>query len=216
MTNEDFHQLMNVMKDWIPKDASVAFAIGDCYLHYISGVHDIRLKTGQSIERGSVAEKVFQKQCKVEGLMSGNISRIPYYGIGYPINMEDDIGALVIILPPSYPLMIKQPFTFLTGKLDDTWSPIPVDQIAYIESLEKKTWFYVEEKNFQTIYTLKELDSQLPDSFLRIHRSYIVNISYIDKIARSFTSTIELTLKNGTVLPVSQTYSTQVRKKLGF
>ena len=52
--------------------------------------------------------------------------------------------------------------------------------------------------------------------FIRIHRSYIVNISYIKEISRDFSSNIQITLKDGTVLPVSQTYSANVRKKLGF
>ena len=58
---------------------------------------------------------------------------------------------------------------------------LPIEEISHIESLQKKTWFYANDQGYQSIYTLKDLSYQLPNSFLRIHRSYIVNISYIMK-----------------------------------
>ncbi|MFJ7669728.1 LytTR family transcriptional regulator DNA-binding domain-containing protein, partial [Lysinibacillus sp. NPDC097195] len=51
-----------------------------------------------------------------------------------------------------------------------------MDKISYIESLQKRTWFYVETDQFKTSITLKELQMRLPPFFIRIHRSYIVNI----------------------------------------
>src|SRR5690606_28301000 len=99
---------------------------------------------------------------------------------------------------------------------DDCWFPVAVDKISHIESFQKKTWFYKTNESYQTIYTLKDLVDQLPNYFLRIHRSYIVNIQHILEISRDFSSNMMITLKNGTVLPVSQSYSAKVRKTLGF
>lgn len=216
MKKEELQQFLTIVKDWIPEDASIAIAIDHHYLYYRSGSHDIRIRQGQPIEKGSIAENVYKKKKRFEGLIEDSIFGTPYYGIGYPINMNEKEGALVVILPTSYHLLKKEPLNFLTGKTNGNWYPVPIEEIPYIESQQKKTWFYAKDIAYSSIYTLKELTYTLPSSFLRIHRSFIVNIPYIEEISRGFSSTIQLTLKGGTVLPVSQTYSSQVRKKLGF
>ena len=199
---EDLQQFTSIMEDWIPKDASIAIAIDNRYLHYSAGMHDIRLKEGQGVEAGSIADRTFKQGCKVDALMDDSLFGIPYYGIGYPINLKGEIGVLVVILPPSYHFLKKEPPRFLTGKQKDIWYPVPIEQIAYIESLQKKTWFYAEKKSYCSDHTLKNLNIRLPNSFLRIHRSYIVNIPYIQSIFRDFTSNLVIKLKDGTELPV--------------
>ncbi|CAM5568318.1 Transcriptional regulatory protein YpdB OS=Lysinibacillus sphaericus OX=1421 GN=ypdB_3 PE=4 SV=1 [Lysinibacillus sphaericus] len=94
--------------------------------------------------------------------------------------------------------------------------PVVIDKISYIESLQKKTWFYVEKEQFKTSITLKELQMRLPPFFIRIHRSYIVNIHFIKKMARDLTSNFIVTLKDGTELPVSQSYLNNLRNALEF
>lgn len=216
MKKIDIERVLAVLQDWIPEDASIAIAVEHHYLYYRSGKHDIRIKKGQRIENGSIAQAVYQKKARVEALIDDSIFGVPYYGIGYPI-VEDYIeGALIIILPPSYHFLKTEPLSFLTGKTTYDWIPIAVNQIAYIESKQKKSWFFANGSEYSLIYTLKELTNTLPSSFIRVHRSFIVNISYIEKISRDFSSAIQLTLKDGTIIPVSQTYSSDIRRKLGF
>jgi len=119
-------------------------------------------------------------------------------------------------LPSNYHVLNQEPFRFLTGKQEEEWFPVAIEEISYIESLQKKTWFYVANEQFCTNYTLKDLQLRLPKTFLRIHRSYIVNIPSIQRISRDITSNLVLTLKDGTELPVGQTYMADVRKALGF
>ena len=71
---------------------------------------------------------------------------------------------------------------------------------------------------YSTIYTLKYLEENLPDSFLRIHRSYIVNVSFIHKISRNISSNLRVILKSpdDSDLTISQTYLPRVRQILGF
>jgi len=216
LTNEGLQQLVSLMKDWIPEDASIAVASANVYSQHTSGAHDIRIQKEQTIEKGSVAETVLKKKCRVEKLVDDSIFGVAYYGIGYPIQIEETEGALIIILPTTSPLSKQQPLTFLTGRNEDSWCPVAIGEVSHIESLQKKTWFYTKNEGYHSIYTLKELTLQLPTCFIRIHRSYIVNISYIKEISRDFSSNIQITLKDGTMLPVSQTYSANLRKKLGF
>lgn len=216
MYKETIEQYVEILKEWIPKEASVAIAVEGIYVHYISGIHDIGIELGKSVQEGDIAKEVAQKNRKIERHIERTNYRTPYYGIGYPVKLAEKDATIVIILPPSHPTLIKEPLAFLTGKNENCWCPVAVENIAYIESLQKKTLFYQTDESFQSIYTLKELVQLLPDYFLRIHRSYIVNIKEITAISRDFSSSILVTLKNGATLPVSQSYASPVRKRLGF
>lgn len=129
-----------------------------------------------------------------------------------PIEVNGEQAALVVILPSEQPSAMRM----LTGKLNDEWYPVPIEQITHIESYQKKTFFYSEEGQFCVSSTLKELEKRLPDLFLRIHRSYIVNTTRISRISRDFSSNLVVTLADGTELPVSQSYVNDVKGVLGF
>lgn len=216
ISKEVLHQYDNLLGDWLPKDTAVAIAIGDRYIHYIAGLRNNQLKEGQIVKSGSIADKVIQQRCKVETVLEDSLFDVPCYCMGYPIDLCGEPGALVVILPPSHQEPPQEPLRFLTGKQEDEWSPISIEEIAYIESLQKKTWFYSGSEQYNASHTLKVLQSRLPNTFLRVHRSYIVNIPYIQRITRDFSSNLILTLKDGTELPVSQTYMNEVKIALGF
>jgi two-component system, LytTR family, response regulator LytT len=212
-------QMTKFIEDWIPPEASVALAAKDRYLDYLSGIHDIRIRPGQPVPSGSITERVYRQKNRVESLVDESVFGTPYYGIGYPI--EDQMGfsgALIVILPPTYSYKKQAALSFLTGKKGELWSPISLEKIAYIESSQKKTWFYTKDGQYSTIDTLKTLEYKLPNSFLRIHRSYIINISFIKYISRDLSSNLILTLNHpeGIELTVSQTYVNSVRRILGF
>ncbi|MDS9471287.1 LytTR family DNA-binding domain-containing protein [Sporosarcina pasteurii] len=209
-------QYVSILKEWLPREASVAVIANGRYLYYVPGMHDIRAVVGQSVDANSIVHDVLKKKSKVEKYMQGDENSSSYYGIGYPVIVDDIEGVLLVSFPPNHHSLYKEPMTFLTGRNEDCWHPIAVDKISHIESLQKKTWFYKNDIAYQSMYTLKDLIEKLPDFFLRIHRSYIVNIQHILEISRDFSSNMLITLKNGTVLPVSQSYSTHIRKKLGF
>lgn len=96
------------------------------------------------------------------------------------------------------------------------WTPVPVEEITHIESLQKRTWFYANNEQFKTNFTLKELESKLPEFFIRIHRSYILNIYFIKNITKDITTNFIIQLKNGIELPVSQSYINDLRRVLEF
>jgi len=216
ITRETLAQYVAILGDWIPKDAAIAIAVGDRYIYYVEGTQDIQLMEGQVVIAGSIADKVISKRLKVDKVMDNTLFGSPYYGIGYPIVLQGEPAALLVILPSNYHVLKQEPFRFLTGKQEEDWFPVAIEEISYIESLQKKTWFYASSEQFCTSYTLKDLQLRLPKTFLRIHRSYIVNIPSIQCISRDITSNLVLTLRDGTELPVGQTYMADVRKELGF
>ncbi|KKI90037.1 histidine kinase [Bacillus sp. SA1-12] len=64
----------------------------------------------------------------------------------------------------------------------------------------------------QTKMTLQDLEDKLPSSFFRSHRSYLVNLDYIDEIVPWFNGAFNIILKNNDQLkiPVSRSSAKQL------
>jgi len=82
---------------------------------------------------------------------------------------------------------------------------IPVDKIDYIEAQDDYVAFKTGGKTFLKQQTLGALEAQLdPSRFVRIHRSYILNIERLAKIELYAKDSHEAVLRDGTRLPVSR------------
>ena len=92
----------------------------------------------------------------------------------------------------------------LTFKLDYKTVRVDPARIRYVESMSEylKIWLRDEPAPLVVLYSLKRLAEQLPeDRFLRIHRSYLVNLSDIREYSRT-----SVTLDGGPTLPVGDLY----------
>jgi DNA-binding LytR/AlgR family response regulator len=59
---------------------------------------------------------------------------------------------------------------------------IEYDQIIFIEGMENYVKFICEDKSVIALNTMKNTEALLPDHFLRIHRSYIVNMNKVQSV----------------------------------
>lgn len=84
---------------------------------------------------------------------------------------------------------------------------IELDNIIYIESLDDYIKIHLSnEKPVMTLKSLKKISTELPAAqFMRIHRSYIVSTGFISSLSGR-----KIVLTNGTTLPVSERYSSQL------
>jgi two-component system, LytTR family, response regulator len=88
---------------------------------------------------------------------------------------------------------------------------LPTDKIEWIEAEAKYVRLHFEGKAPLLREPISTLEAQLdPDKFLRIHRSYIVNIDYIRELQLLFNQKYLVVLRDGTELPLSDSG----RKKL--
>lgn len=214
LTKKDvFQQYKIILEDWIPHDATILIALNDTYVYFESSKH---LEVGTLVKEESIAHRVLKNREKTDTIIESTLFPEPYFGIGYPIVVDGELGALVILSLSNFSKPEVNPYRFLTGKQNEDWCPVQIDQISHIESLQKRTWFYKEGEQYKTSITLKELQTRLPNTFLRIHRSYIINILFIKKISRDITSSFIILLKDGTELPVSQSYVNDLRSLLEF
>lgn len=77
------------------------------------------------------------------------------------------------------PWIDNQHFFFKVG---DVYKHIAVKDIAFFYSKGKMTFARVNKRNFPTNVQLKTLEDELQPQFLRIHKSYLVNVKTIDSI----------------------------------
>ena len=86
---------------------------------------------------------------------------------------------------------------------------VDIEDILYIEAERNYCRIFSNSKEYLVVMTLKEMDKKLPPRhFLRVHRSYIVNISKVKEVA---TSHIVISRK---AIPISKSLKEELLKRL--
>ncbi len=94
---------------------------------------------------------------------------------------------------------------------------ISTDEIIYIESQDDYVMIYTKEARYIKQSTMKFFESGLePDKFLRIHRSYIVNVDEIKQIEPYEKESFIAILKNDAKLKISKAGFKNLKEKLNF
>jgi two-component system LytT family response regulator len=94
---------------------------------------------------------------------------------------------------------------------------IPVPEIKYLEANDDYVNIFTREGKFLKNKTLSYFEKSLPpDSFVRVHRSYMVNIGEITKIEPYEKEGYLLKLKGGETVPVSKTGYPKLKAILGL
>jgi hypothetical protein len=89
-----------------------------------------------------------------------------------------------------------------TGEKLITW-----DSVLFINAAGNYLELVTREDTYLLRATMKQLANELPlDKFIRIHRSYIANISQIEKITSNIGGNGLILLSNGQELPLSKSY----------
>lgn len=101
---------------------------------------------------------------------------------------------------------------------DDRTIILQKDTILYIQTQDGETAVWA--KGGHRVVSkqplaglLKQLD---PAQFIRVHRSFAINLNMVSELQPSFNHTYELTLKDGSKVPVSRSYVATVKQALGM
>lgn len=87
----------------------------------------------------------------------------------------------------------------LTLRFANTNKTISLDSIYYIESSNHKVVLHLKDREFTCYAKIRDLELELQDRFFRIHKGYLVNLSYVDGYSKT-----EVTLTNGENLLLSK------------
>lgn len=94
---------------------------------------------------------------------------------------------------------------------------VPVADIIYIEADDDYVKLNTTEGNFSKNKTMAFFEQSLDvEQFIRIHRSYIVNLSQVTKIELKEKESYVVLLKTGIWLPVSKTGYVKLKSALGI
>ncbi len=94
----------------------------------------------------------------------------------------------------------NDPRDFLFVKSGNKWIKVNKADLLYIKAEENYVSFVTKDKSVLSLITMKEIELKLPSNFMRIHRSFIVNVSKIESLVQ------DEVLINGKQLPVGMKY----------
>ncbi|MEN8905786.1 MAG: LytTR family DNA-binding domain-containing protein [Clostridiales bacterium] len=105
----------------------------------------------------------------------------------------------------------------ILGKKNDVYELINLDKITYFESQGNNVFFRINSNKYLVKYKLYELESQFENKgFIRISKSYIVNIKNIKNIVPWFNSKILLKLMDNSEIEVSKKYLQKFKTYIGY
>ena len=103
----------------------------------------------------------------------------------------------------SQPPLLNSDDDTLFLKTDYRIVKVSIGDIRYIEGMSEylKVWLNGKTKPIITLLSMKKMEERLPDFFMRIHRSYIVNLTKIQEVNKN-----RILLDNNTYLPIGDLY----------
>ena len=100
-------------------------------------------------------------------------------------------------------------------KTNQKISIVPTEKINYIQAQDDYVMLNTDEGKFLKQKTMKFFESRLnPEEFIRLHRSYISKLDLINEINLLEKETYQVTLKDGTKLPVSKSGYAKLKEML--
>lgn len=80
---------------------------------------------------------------------------------------------------------------------------VNIPDIRYVEAMSEylKVWIEGEAKPIITLLSMKKMEERLPDNFMRVHRSYIINLDKIQEVNKN-----RVIMDTDTYLPIGDLY----------
>lgn len=105
----------------------------------------------------------------------------------------------------------------LTGVKDDETYMINIVDVLYIETVDKRTFIYTHDGEYESNLKLYEIEEKLEDAkFLRVGKSTIINLQKIKSLRAEVNRRIRVTLENEEQIIVSRKYVNVLKNKLGI
>jgi two-component system LytT family response regulator len=103
---------------------------------------------------------------------------------------------IMSVLKEFYSQKEEKKMTSITVKKGDKLIFIKLDEITHFEADEKYVTLYMAKENHLIEQSLSQLELKLPDYFIRVHRSVIVNKNQVLEVQKYFNSRFVITLNN--------------------
>ena len=109
----------------------------------------------------------------------------------------------------SYLPFPKEEADTLFLKTDNRIVNVNISDIRYIEAMSEylKVWLDSQPKPVITLLSMKKIEERLPNNFMRIHRSYIINLTKIQEVNKN-----RVVMEADTYLPIGDLYKDAFQK----
>ena len=109
---------------------------------------------------------------------------------------------------------LKRPLTNrIQIKTGDRIKLVPLSEVVFFQASDKYVEVHTRDKTHLISKSLSGLEKELPsEDFVRIHRSTIINLNFLNEITRGFGGAYFAKMKNGeqSTLPVSRGYKSRL------
>lgn len=110
----------------------------------------------------------------------------------------------------------KKKHKTIVGYIDERMYPVMIDDIVYIEGYSKDCYFYTMDQEYLSDYKLYEIEEMLQGtSFIRISKSMLVNICFIQYMKAEVNMKYGLYMKSNVKLTLSRKYVNDFKRKIG-
>lgn len=118
----------------------------------------------------------------------------------------DDFRRAALRVKKRYEMELPQPSAIADDdiflKTDHRVVRIAIADIRYVEGMSEYLKIYIEgQRPLIVLLSMKKMEERLPDNFLRIHRSYIVNMRKVQEVTKN-----RIVMDADTYLPVGDIY----------
>lgn len=125
-------------------------------------------------------------------------------------------GADQLIVNKRIPQLPEQ-MQRIVVKVNGNIKILPLPEVFYLESADDYVKIHVNDKYYLKHQTMSNFEQQLPPrQFVRIHRSYLVNVQHIHKVDLYEKEQYCVVLRNNQKLPVSRSGYGKLKAELGF
>ncbi|MBQ5331274.1 MAG: LytTR family transcriptional regulator DNA-binding domain-containing protein [Oscillospiraceae bacterium] len=110
---------------------------------------------------------------------------------------------------------IDKTLTHIEGTCDGMRVTVPVSDVLYFESVDRRTFAYTESRTVEFRTSLNKLLDSFGDiGFIRISKSAVVNVYKIDRLQGDLNMRVIIFLKNGEKLIMNRGYRKEFFEEL--
>lgn len=122
------------------------------------------------------------------------------------------------VLKAFYEQKEEKKMTSITVKKGDKLIFIKLDEITHFEADEKYVTLFTAKENHLIEQSLSQLELKLPQAFIRVHRSVILNKDQVLDVQKYFNSRFVITLNNNrkTSITSGRSYNTTIKDWMGI
>ncbi|NOW90295.1 DNA-binding LytR/AlgR family response regulator [Clostridium beijerinckii] len=127
-------------------------------------------------------------------------------------NVQEKVTEAIELLTSS-----NEVIKHLLGRKEEKYYKVNVDEIFYIESIDRKVFIYTKTQTYEISEKLYVLEEQLAGmNFIRISKSLLLNIDKIHSFYPKLSGNLEALLTNNEKVIISRRYVANLKNKLGM